>query len=115
MEGQARYRGRGQRLVRRRVVTRHGRGEGLKLFREIVAKNGLSVRKGHTLLANLVVSGEVPLALTTYLYKVAQLKSDGAPIDWFALPPAIARSKGAGIARKAPHPNAAVLCSSTSC
>ena len=47
-----------------------GEEKGLKLFRDIVAKNGLSVRKGHTLLANLVVSGEVPLALTTYLYKV---------------------------------------------
>ena len=67
-------------------------------------KNGLSVRKGHTLLANLVVSGEVPLALTTYLYKVAQLKNDGAPIDWFALPPEVARSQGTGMARKAPAP-----------
>jgi iron(III) transport system substrate-binding protein len=81
----------------------------LELFRNIVAKNGISVRKGHTLLTNLVVSGEVPLALTTYLYKVQQLKDQGAPIDWFALPPQVARSQGVGMARKAPHPNAAVL------
>jgi iron(III) transport system substrate-binding protein len=91
------------------VVTDLGEEKGLKLFREIASKNGLSVRKGHTLLANLVVSGEVPLALTTYLYKVAQLKTDGAPIDWFALPPEVARSQGTGMARKAPHPHAAVL------
>jgi iron(III) transport system substrate-binding protein len=91
------------------VVTDLGEEKGLKLFREIVTKNGLSVRKGHTLLANLIVSGEVPLALTTYLYKVAQLKTDGAPIDWFALPPEVARSQGTGMARKAPHPHAAVL------
>jgi iron(III) transport system substrate-binding protein len=91
------------------IVTEMGEDKGLKLFREIVTKNGLSVRKGHTLLANLVVSGEVPLALTTYLYKVAQLKNDGAPIDWLALPPEVARSQGTGMARKAPHPYAAVL------
>jgi iron(III) transport system substrate-binding protein len=91
------------------VVSELGEEKGLKLFREIVTKNGLSVRKGHTLLANLVVSGEVPLSLTTYLYKVVQLKNDGAPIDWLALPPEIARSQGAGLARKAPHPNAGVL------
>jgi iron(III) transport system substrate-binding protein len=91
------------------VVTAMGEEKGLKLFRDIVTKNGLSVRKGHTLLANLVVSGEVPVALTTYLYKVAQLKNDGAPIDWFELPPEVARSQGTGMALKSPHPNAAVL------
>jgi iron(III) transport system substrate-binding protein len=91
------------------VVTSLGEQKGLELFRNIVAMNGISVRKGHTLLANLVVSGEVPLALTTYLYKVQQLKDQGAPIDWFALPPTVARSQGVGMARKAPHPNAAVL------
>ena len=86
-----------------------GEEKGVKLFREIVTKNGLSARKGHTLLANLVVTGEVPLALTTYLYKVMQLKNDGAPIDYLVLAPEVARPQGTGMARKAPHPNAAVL------
>src|SRR5262245_64118509 len=91
------------------VVSDMGEETGLKLFREIVAKNGLSVRKGHTLPANRVVSGEVPLALTTYLYKVLQLKNDKAPIDYLVLPPEIARAQGTGMARKPPHPHAAVL------
>ena len=39
------------------VVSALGEDKGLKLFRDIVAANGISVRKGHTLLANLVVSG----------------------------------------------------------
>ena len=30
----------------------------------------------------LVVSGEIPLALTVYNYKAEQLKNKGAPIDW---------------------------------
>src|SRR5262249_2299691 len=51
------------------VVSALGEDKGLKLFRDIVAANGISVRKGHTLLANLVVTGEVPLALTAYAYK----------------------------------------------
>jgi iron(III) transport system substrate-binding protein len=86
-----------------------GEAKGTKLFKEIVAKNGVSVRKGHTLLAQLVVSGEVPLALTVYNYKAEQLKGKGAPIDWFAIGNAIARPNGAGVARHAPHPHAAVL------
>lgn len=91
------------------VVTALGEQKGLELFRKIASTNGLSVRKGHTLLANLVVSGEVPLSLTTYLYKVQQLKNDGAPIDWFALSPEVARAQGTGMAKRSPHPNAAVL------
>ena len=38
-----------------------GEAEGLKLFRDIVATNGISVRSGHTVLTNLIASGEVPL------------------------------------------------------
>ena len=86
-----------------------GEAQAERTFREIVANNGVSVRKGHTLLANLVASGEVPLALTVYNYKAEQLKNKGAPIDWFVLPPAIARVNGAGVAARAPHPNAALL------
>ncbi len=91
------------------VIGELGEARGLKLFRDIVSTNGLSVRKGHTLLTNLVVSGEVPLALTVYNYKAEQLKNKGAPIDWFVIPPAIARPNGSGVMRRAPHPNAAVL------
>ena len=79
------------------------------LFRSIVATNGISVRKGHTLLTQLVASGEVPLALTVYNYKAEQLKNQGAPIDWYVIAPAIARANGVGVAARAPHPNAALL------
>ena len=86
-----------------------GEEKGLALFRRIVATNGISTRKGHTLLTNLVVSGEVALALTAYQYKPEQLKRKGAPIDWLVLPPAIARLQGLGVSRFAPHPYAAML------
>ena len=86
-----------------------GEAKGLKLFRDLVATNGLSVRKGHTLLTNLVASGEVPMALTVYNYKAEQMKNKGAPIEWFTIAPAIARPNGVGVTKHAPHPNAAVL------
>jgi iron(III) transport system substrate-binding protein len=91
------------------VIGELGEAKGLKLFRDIVATNGLSVRKGHTLLTNLVASGEVPMSLTVYNYKAEQLKNKGAPIEWFAIAPAIARPNGVGVTKRAPHPNAAVL------
>jgi iron(III) transport system substrate-binding protein len=86
-----------------------GEARGTKLFKDIVKANGMSARKGHTLLTQLVVSGEVPLSLTVYNYKAQQLKAQGAPIDWFTIGNAIARPNGVAVARKAPHPHAAVL------
>ena len=86
-----------------------GGDKGLKFFSDLMAVNGLSPRTGHTLLTNLVVSGEVPLALSVYNYMPEQAKKKGAPIEWFALEPAIARSNAVGVALKAPHPAAALL------
>lgn len=92
------------------VVGLNGGGDkGLKFFNDLVARNGLSPRSGHTLLTNMVVSGEVPLALTVYNYMPEQAKKKGAPIDWFVIEPAIARSNAIGVAAKAPHPAAALL------
>ena len=86
-----------------------GEENGRRLFEDIVSANGVSTRKGHTLLTQLVVSGEVPLALTVYNYKAEQLKNEGAPIDWFTIGNAIARPNGVGVVRTAPHPHAATL------
>jgi iron(III) transport system substrate-binding protein len=91
------------------VVLELGEDKGLKFFRDLVARNGISVRQGHSLLNNMVVSGEVPLALTVYNYLAEGAKQKGAPVDWFAIQPAVARSNAIGIARRAPHPNAALL------
>ena len=91
------------------VVQSMGEEKGLKLFRDIVATNGLSVRRGHTLLTNLVAAGEVPLALTVYNFTAEQVRQKGAPLEWFVLPPAIARANGVAVAKRAPHPHAALL------
>ena len=92
------------------VVDVMGGGEkGLQFFRDLVSRNGLSPRTGHTLLNNMVIAGEVPLALDIYNYMPEQAKRQGAPIDWFVLEPAVARSNAIGVARRAPHPNAALL------
>jgi iron(III) transport system substrate-binding protein len=79
------------------------------LLAQIGAKNGWSVRSGNSLLANMVVSGEVPLALAVYSHMIDEAKQQGAPVDWFALEPMIARSNGVGVSRRPPHPSAALL------
>ncbi len=91
------------------VVSQMGEQKGVEFFKKLVATNGISPRKGHTLLNNMVVSGEVPMALTVYNYMPQQAKEKGAPIDWFVIEPAIARSNAIGVTRKSPHPAAALL------
>ena len=91
------------------VIQDLGEAKGLALFRQLVATNGLSVRKGHALLAELVTSGEVALSLTCYSFKVDQDRKAGAPIDWISFGPVLARPNGGGISRKAKHPHAALL------
>ena len=83
--------------------------QGVEFFRKLSSTNGISPRQGHTLLNNMVVSGEVPMALTVYNYMPEQAKKKGAPIDWFVIEPAVARANAIGVARHAQHPNAALL------
>jgi iron(III) transport system substrate-binding protein len=80
-----------------------------KLFDNIIATNGMSVRKGHSLLAGLVASGEVPLALTVYSWNPEQLKRKGAPVEGLYLPPLFAYPAAVGMMNRSPSPNAAVL------
>ena len=91
------------------VALHMGEENGIRFFRDLVARNGISVRSGHSLLNNMVVAGEVPLALTMYQFLAEAAKRKGAAVDWFVMEPAVARMSGIGIARRAPHPNAALL------
>src|SRR6266852_2003604 len=91
------------------LVREMGGETGLKFFRDLVATNGLTVRNGNALLNNLVVAGEIPLALTLYSYLPEQSRKRGAPIKWFALAPTVAYTDGIGVMKRAPHPHAAVL------
>jgi iron(III) transport system substrate-binding protein len=80
-----------------------------KLFERIVAANGLSVRKGHSLLANLVASGEVPMGLTTYSWTPEQLKMKSAPIEVHPISPLIAQFSTIAVLKRAPRPYTAML------
>ncbi len=91
------------------VLGAMGEQKGLDIFRKIASVNGVSLRKGHTLLANLTASGEVPMSLAIYEYKIQQMKLAGAPIDFFYLDPLVVHPVGIGVSKKAPHPNAAAL------
>lgn len=92
------------------LLSELGEEQGTRIFNNIVATNGISARKGHSLLATLVASGDVPLALTVYNWNPEQLKAKGgAPIEGLFIPPVIAQPSTIALLKRAPHPAAALL------
>jgi len=86
-----------------------GRDKGLDFMKKFAAQN-LQMRKGHTLLAQLVAAGESAIATVVYSNRVERMKATGAPIEWVRFKgPTITAINAISIPDKAPHPNAARL------
>jgi iron(III) transport system substrate-binding protein len=60
-------------------------------------------------LANLVISGEVPLSPTIQDSNIFTAKKTGAPVEWRPLEPVMANLGSSGMTTKSPHPHAALL------
>jgi len=90
------------------MVKSMGEEKGLAFFRKLAAAKP-EIRSGHTLMAELVASGEIPLVATIYNHNAERLVVKGAPIKWKALKPTFGRPNAIGVARRAPHPYAALL------
>jgi len=88
------------------LVKLWGEPEGMAYFAKL-AQMKPDLRKGHVLLAQLVASGEIPVALTAYNSNAESLKRKGAPIDWVPMPPVVARPQGIAVGHNAPHAQAA--------
>lgn len=90
------------------VVKYMGEEKGLAFFRKLAATNP-QMRTGHTLLAELVSSGEIPITATIYNHNIEKLAVKGAPVKWKALTPTFGRPNAIGVSAQAPHPHAGLL------
>jgi len=90
------------------MVKHMGEQKGLAFFRKLAAAKP-QIRSGHTLMGQLLASGEIPLAANIYNHNVERLTVKGAQIRWKALTPTFGRPNAIGVARRAPHPHAALL------
>lgn len=85
-----------------------GETKAMEFFRQLSAQQPL-VRTGHTLLAELIVAGEVAMSPTIYNHRSERLKSRRAPIEWRPLQPVVAIPHVISLPKNAPHPHAAML------
>ena len=90
------------------IVKHMGEKEGMAFFRKL-AETRPQMRTGHTLLAELVSSGEVPITATIYNHNIERLSVKGAPVKWKALTPTFGRPNAIGVVARAQHPHAALL------
>ncbi len=60
-------------------------------------------------LADLVISGEVPLSPTIFDSHVSASKAKNAPIEWVPLEPTVVNLGAVAVASRPPHPNAGML------
>ena len=90
------------------VVKGMGEAKGLTFFRRL-AEGKPEMRTGHTLIAELVASGEIPLAAAVYNHNAERLIEKGAPIKWKPLAPTFGRPNAIGVSKRAPNPHAAML------
>jgi iron(III) transport system substrate-binding protein len=90
------------------LVNYWGREKAGKFIRALAAQQP-TLRRGHSLLAQLLAAGEFPLAIV-FPFEIEQLKRRGAPVDWSATSDPIVTSINViALSTKAPHPNAAKL------
>lgn len=86
-----------------------GEEKGLDFARRL-AKQEPQIRRGHTLITQLVAAGEIPLALTVRVGIAETLKTKGAPLDWTAVEPIAPNPPvSVAMAKNGPHPNAGAL------
>jgi iron(III) transport system substrate-binding protein len=89
------------------MVKGMGEEKGLAFFRKL-AEMKPQLRTGHTLIAEMIASGELPAAIV-HNHNIERLIDKGAPVKWKPLVPTIGRPSGIGVAKNAPHPHAALL------
>jgi iron(III) transport system substrate-binding protein len=91
------------------VLMRHlGRERGVQYMKRLAQQN-LSMHRGRTNVAQMLVAGEGAIGITLSGNSALELKEKGAPLDWVALDPYFSQANMIMLARYAPHPHAAAL------
>lgn len=92
------------------ILDYYGDEKGKQIVRSLGAQQ-LNIRKGRTLVSQLVAAGEFPLQIDAHHHEAVSLRKAGAPIDYVFPEPFVPVKAVSSIvlARQSPHPHAAAL------
>lgn len=91
------------------LYARWGRDKTAAFVEKLGASGNLQLRRGRTVISQLLSAGEAPLGVTVYPYDIEGLKAKGAKVDWALLDPTPGLLQPNSIARNAPRPHSAAL------
>ena len=91
------------------LIETMGREKALDFAKKLSA-NEVNVRRGHTLLGQLVAGGESAIFPDQYLHSGLELKKKGAPVDMYFIEPVLTQaSKAVWISQNSSRPYAAMF------
>jgi iron(III) transport system substrate-binding protein len=85
-----------------------GEKKGLAFMRQLAAL-APDLRIGKTLSAQLLGAGEFGIAPYLNGYRIAEMKAQGAPVEFLLMDPVFSKPRVVFLAKHAPHPYAAIL------
>ncbi len=91
------------------LVSLRGQQATDSLLKKIKDTTGVVIVNGHGALNDALVAGQYAVALNQFLNQAERSKRLGAPTEWIAIEPVIVQLGKVGVAKNAPHPNAAKL------
>lgn len=90
------------------IIKAYGKEKAVDYFKAL-ARQGLHLRKGRTLRAQLMAAGEFPASVEQEVSKLVQMKRQQAPLDYRYLENTPSTLTPAALARFTSHPHAAAL------
>lgn len=83
--------------------------EKAKNFFKALAASQTSLRRGRTLIGQLLAAGEFSIALFLHSHIPLSLKANRAPVEFVYLPPYLTKLVPIFLAKHSPHPHSAIL------
>ncbi len=91
------------------LIDTMGEEKALGFARRLAGQN-IMMQRGHTLMTQMVIAGEVKLVIDGYHYQIENFKKKGAPVDYVITDPLLLKNPSAiWLMKQAPHPYAAAL------
>jgi iron(III) transport system substrate-binding protein len=78
-------------------------------FLKALAQQDIYIRRGRSLLTQLLLAGEFDVQIVAYWHEVNRLMKRNAPVGWVGIEPAVTGAPQLSLVDRAPHPNAARL------
>jgi iron(III) transport system substrate-binding protein len=91
------------------ILLTMGEAAGMDYLRKLAGQKIVNVPAAQRVVLDQVINGQYPLGLMTMNHHSAISGSEGAPVQWLKIEPAVGSLDHMGLLKNSPHPNAGKL------